>query len=1359
MKHVFFIICLLSTAVSVAQTYTVKRLGLEKGLSNNFVRDIAEAKNGFLWFATEEGLNRLEGNSFFNYYKGENGESGITGNELNCLLDDPEDPILWIGTQREGLNAYNYKTNTFTAYRHHEEDSTSLITDDITDISPASDGNLWISTYWRGIDYLDKQTGQFTHYNRKTLPQLPENTVWTAMDDGKGNLYIGHQNQGLSILSLKDKRVTNYKNNPLNPRSIPGNEILCIYQDRSGSIWIGTNKGLAFFDPEKHTFTRVGTEGTSLSGRIHDILQTDDNQLWIATEKEGLAVIDLSQRFFSSSKDMKIQSIGEGDNEYSLGGSSVRCIFQDSYGNIWTGLWGSGINFLNNDATLFNSYRYSPNSLGSDLSTRIVSTVCMDRKERLWIGTDGGGINVLENGQRTATYTAHGGQISGNSIQTSLCDSEGNLWFGIYEGGIIFYDTTKGSFRQIFPDKLRDTDVRTLVEDSDGQIWAGTSKGIYRIEIHTKTIAEHFDLPNNLVRSLLKDREGRMWIGTFGGGLLLYSPDMKLLRTFDIFNGFPSNTINHIIEDSGQNIWVATGDGLVKFARQANPDYKVYRRTEGLPNTYIQAMAEDNMGNIWLSSNKGISCLMKGKEQFYNYNEKDNIPLASFTPRSVYKDRNGNLYFGSIDGLCHFNPAFVLTRRESPEAVISQIRVITPLLSPRNRETEIQLTGERSVKLEYQQNNFDISFCVLNFALTDQVEYAYMLKGLEDSWYTTGNLNNITFRNLPYGSYEFIVKTHIRNQEWSKKSTSLRITVMPPFWLSWWAKSCYAVLGIAILFIILRIYKQRLNLKYLYESEKWNHEQEQRLNDERLRFFTNITHELRTPLTLIIGPLEDMQESATLTGKDKRRISVIRQSALRLLNLVNQILEFRKTETQNKKLCVCRMNITPVVYETGLKYKELNNNPKVTVSIHTEEENMELFFDKEMITIILDNLVSNALKYTEKGEVSIGAEWKEEKGIRYLELSVQDTGYGIGPEALSHIFDRYYQEGSHHQASGTGIGLALVKNLVDLHEGTIDVKSQLNTGTTFRVRLIATNTYPNALHKDEEEVDISTAADKKEAAEDVQNHGTDNQRPVILIVEDNEDIIDYITDSFTDLYEVRTAKNGKEGMDIALEVIPDLIVSDIMMPVMNGTTMCKKLKRDIRTSHIPIILLTAKDTLADKEEGYESGADSYLTKPFSASLLHSRINNLLAQRRRLAERYTEKTDSEGMSAKELEEKRSIITDSLNKLDKEFLEKMTRTITDNLSATETIDINFLAGSLCMSSSTLYRKTKALTGMSTNEYIRKIKMQLAEKMLLEGKYNISEIAFKVGINSTVYFRQCFKEEFGLTPSDYLKKIKES
>ena len=599
-----------------------------------------------------------------------------------------------------------------------------------------------------------------------------------------------------------------------------------------------------------------------------------------------------------------------------------------------------------------------------------------------------------------------------------------------------------------------------------------------------------------------------------------------------------------------------------------------------------------------------------------------------------------------------------------------------------------------------------------------------------------------------------MIKTRIRNQEWSDEISSIEIIIAPPLWLSWWAKLLYVISGVGLLFTGLWAYKRKLNLEYLYESEKKSHEQEQELNDERLRFYTNITHELRTPLTLILGPLEDLVKSNTLSSKDHHRISVIHQSAVRLLNLINQILDFRKTETQNKRLCVTKGNLTSAVYETGLKYKELNNKPEIQILIEVEEENMVLFFDKEVITMILDNLISNALKYTEKGYIRIRAEWVTENGIRYAQLSVEDTGYGIGQDALAHIFERYYQESGEHQASGTGIGLALVKNLVKLHEGDIQVKSLPEIGTTFYLRLPAGNTYPQALHgedihtdkqdgKEEEPIEKQEVADKDK-----------NARPIILVVEDNADIRDYIADSFTDLYEIKTAANGKEGLQIATDCIPDIIVSDIMMPVMNGVTMCQKLKADIRTSHIPVILLTAKDSITDKEEGYQAGADSYLTKPFSASLLQSRISNLLTQRRLLSERFAirpEKPERQSM-----EEKRAIITESMNKLDKEFLDKITNTITEGLAAAENIDITVLSNVMCMSSSTLYRKVKALTGMSTNEYIRKIKMQLAEKYLLEGKYSISEIAFKVGINSNVYFRQCFKEEFGMSASDYLKQL---
>ena len=799
-------------------------------------------------------------------------------------------------------------------------------------------------------------------------------------------------------------------------------------------------------------------------------------------------------------------------------------------------------------------------------------------------------------------------------------------------------------------------------------------------------------------------------------------------------------------------MWLATGEGLVCFPSARNFDYQVFQRKEGLPNTHIRAISEDKNGNIWASTNTGISCYITSKKCFYTYDHSNNIPQGSFISGCVTKDHNGLIYFGSINGLCFFNPDIAINSPQIPPVVITKVRIPGRLTSREKNETAIPIS-EGEIELTHEQNSFNLTFNVQDYSLANQVEYAYMLKGLENSWYTINEQNSVTFRNIPPGKYEFLVKARLHNQDWSEDTTSLRIHINPPLWLTWWAKLIYILITISIIYTIIHAYKKKIDLESLYTLEKKNHEQEQELNQERLRFYTNITHELRTPLTLILGPLEDMQKDTSLPTRQAQKLSVIHLSALRLLNLINQILEFRKTETQNKKLCVCKGNIVPLIHEIGLKYKELNQKKAIDFQIQIEKEEMPLFFDKEIITIILDNLISNAIKYTEQGKITLSLYPTTRNGVTYTEIKVSDTGYGISTEALPHVFDRYYQESGKHQASGTGIGLALVRNLVELHEGEIRVESIQNEGSTFYISLLTDNIYPNALHGDStkqtEEEMISEAV-----PEDSQNTEPETSKPILLIVEDNEDIQKYIAESFSDSFEVITGSNGEEGKQQALNRIPDIIVSDIMMPVMDGITLCRQLKEDVRTSHIPVILLTAKDSLQDKEEGYEVGADSYLTKPFSASLLRSRINNLLDSRKKLIAQFQQAGTNHNPNS-HLDEKRSIITEALSKLDNEFIEKITQLVEDNLSS-EKIDITYLSDKMCMSGSTLYRKMKALTGLSTNEYIRKVKMQNAERLLLEGKYNISEIAYKIGMNSTGYFRQCFKDEFGVSPSDYLKQF---
>lgn len=640
-----------------------------------------------------------------------------------------------------------------------------------------------------------------------------------------------------------------------------------------------------------------------------------------------------------------------------------------------------------------------------------------------------------------------------------------------------------------------------------------------------------------------------------------------------------------------------------------------------------------------------------------------------------------------------------------------------------------------------------------------------MLSGLQKDWITVQQ-GSIMLRDIPAGTYQLQVRARFHNQPWSSGVAKFTIVVRPPFWLSWWAKLFYTLVALAFGYLALRVYQRNLALKFQLQAEKVNHEKEQKLNEERLRFFTNITHELRTPLTLILGPLDDISHSSDITKAVKHKLAVIHQSAVRLNDLITQILEFRKTETDNRQLRVQKANVVDAVHEISLKYEELAQKPDVTIRFVAPEKQIEMYIDKEVIAIIVDNLISNAIKYTDQGNIDVCVE-RRRSGERHLvDISVSDTGHGISAKALPHIFDRYYQENGAHQASGTGIGLSLVKKLVTLHHGEVKAESNLEQGTSIIVTLDENEIYPEALRGDEAANAKLTGAETANAklpgdeaartgasSDDFnseENALGENRKPQLLVVEDNREILNYVADSFADEFEILKAKDGREGLALALDKVPDVIISDVMMPNMSGNAMCKTLKHDVRTSHIPIILLTAKDSLEAKEKGYESGADSYITKPFTHSLLRSRIQNLLLQRRR------DKLQIQESKETDLSQKKEQLRESLSKVDQEFFDKLNKLIAENISGD--VDVNLVASSLAVSTSTLYRKMKALTGISTNEYIRKYKMQYAEHLLLEGKYSISEISFMVGMSSVAYFRRCFKAEYGEIPSEYLKKLKQ-
>lgn len=564
-KHIAstLFLSLLSILQLTAQSHSVKRLGIEQGLSNNYVVSITQDKQGFLWFATEEGLNKFDGTRFITYYKNDlpHNNQGITGNELNRVYADSKRPIIWIATQRDGLNAYNYDEQTFTAYQHNPENPHSLITNDVTDISPSTqnDDGLWVSTYYRGIEYLNINNGQFTHYNKSTVPSLPSNQTWTVLDGGDNNLYIGHVGSGFSIFSLKDKSVKNFQNEMGNPASLPGNDVFCIIKDANGNIWLGTNNGLALYNAANENFitfrNNKNDKYATLCSRILSIRQLKDNRLWIASELNGIAILNLKQGMFLSPEELSIEYIQEGDDSRSLSNASARCIFQDSFDNIWIGTWGGGINFISSKPPLFTTLSYSPipNNENS-LNNKVASSLCMDRQGRVWIGTDGGGINVFEGEKRIAIYRKESGDIPSNFILASLQDSKGNLWFGSYQGGISYYDSRNKRFRSISLMGQSNLDVRTIYEDAQHNIWVGYSGGIVVLNPLTMKIIQHYNTDNSelhsdFIRSIAQDEKGRFWIGTFGDGLGIYTPDLQKIKTFTQRDGFCSNTINQIIQD------------------------------------------------------------------------------------------------------------------------------------------------------------------------------------------------------------------------------------------------------------------------------------------------------------------------------------------------------------------------------------------------------------------------------------------------------------------------------------------------------------------------------------------------------------------------------------------------------------------------------------------------------------------------------------------------------------------------------------------------------------------------------------------------------------------------------------------
>lgn len=1314
------------------------------GLGSNYIRSIAQDAHGYVWVATGGGLCRFDGKSF-RCYTMEN--SGLTSNELNKLLPDPVNKdVLWISTRHDGLCRYDSKTGEIKKF------TLTLHSPDIPHMSVSHDHKIWVTHFYYTPDKIDPETGTVTPLYNKRMAEFPRPN-WCSVEDKDGKyLYIGHEGHGMTRVNLNTLEYKNY----YGPEGsdLPTNSVFAIHLDRNGIAWLGLSEGIGVFNPvsEKFTFIRTGSSSDSLlPGAIRSIVEMANGDIWFGTSDGGVSILRTADRMEGKYRFTNLTSDETMIADDMVSSPFVYTMFEDSFGNKWIGNYSSGVDVFSYQPPFFtNDKPFVLN--GYPIKDQSVWSAEADHSGHIYIGGVNEVIAVDGNSQKRISLPNEM-RAKKSNIRALYFDSKGDLWIGTNNSGVLIYNPSSRTFSKV---AIPQRDIRVFLEAPSGRVYIGTDKGLYYCEdgktaLYCEDIASQ--LPDNFILSMCHDGQGNLWIGTFGKGVTVFNPALKRMAIFNNDNGLPSNTVNSVLFDGKGFIWLATRKGLIKVSASNIEDYEIIKDDTGRLNSDVRSLEMDSAGNVWMATNTGVACYNPETHIISTYLRSFSNPLGSYNENASCVDVNGRIYFGSLNGLTSFSPESGKEGQHNGKISITSLQVHLPHESKDVETVEIPNLSD-IIKLPYNANTFTIRFSNLDITKAANSEISYNMKGLNDIWTISPDRNEAIYRNLKPGKYEFQVRNRINGHDWSDPVVLATIIVEAPYYWTWWSKLLYLILAVAVVAAVTLFYRHKLRLEKNLAVERENSQNNEKLNEERMMFFTNITHELRTPLSLIIGPIEDLVNDVTLPAKQRQKLHTIRTSSMRLLNLINGILEFRKTETRNRELEVVCGNLTNYVREIGLRFKELNTNPNVSVIIDVDSmKDEDVWYDPDIINTIINNLMSNAMKYTSSGSITLSLKSRIEKDVKYAELSVADTGVGIEKENLPHIFKRYYQGANAKQTSGTGIGLALTKNLVDIHEGSISVESELGAGSRFTVSLIAGNIYPNAKRRTTNDKTTDSVSSKTKSIAPLADG-----KLTLLVVEDDADICKYVAQSFEEDFNVLMAFNGKEGLRIIHEKMPDIVVSDIMMPEMTGTELCRKVKEDLVTSHIPFIMLTAKDSLVDKEEGYESGADSYITKPFTTTLLRSRINNIIKARHKLALRIVGMTGSPEKS-KEAEEattgapanEEEKVSVQFSKLDEEFINKFQKIVEENMEKEE-FDQAFLADKLCMSPATLNRKTKSIIGLTANEFVIKLKMRRAAELILAKEESISSIAYMTGFGSPVYFRRAFKKEYGVSPTEY-------
>ncbi|MBK9096987.1 MAG: response regulator [bacterium] len=1356
----------------------VSHYGIEDGLSQNQVQYITQDSKGFIWIGTQNGLNRFDGYNFKVYRHNPKDLNSLSDYPVHCIAEDKEGS-LWIGT-RDGLNRFDPKTEKFFHYHHNPEDETSISSSTIWLVLEDSKNNLWIATR-SGLNKFIPEKNIYERYYFGGDPFDPVQTnITSVVEDHQGFLWISKLD-GLVRFNPQTKETRTYRNDFQNAELLLSNRIVNLYVDSKNTLWIGSNVGvnsinLNLYDEdnpkfEKHVFekTFAGVPGWIYIRRI-----TEDQygNILFATLENGLLMFKSStgliERFFSVDR---------------FPAASIISLLKDRSGVLWAGSDGNGLFKIYSGDNKFNSALFDSDELNS--GKLAVNSLLINKPGEIWIGTDNLGIIQTTIKSLLSKSIILSKNITDHklyyltdkkSITSLLKDRDDNIWVGTYGEGILIINQNSNSYQAYKKsDKnssgIKGNFIHSIYEDSKGYIWICTGDaGIFIFDKNTNTFAdleaesENYSVFGKEVHCVIEDRFGDIWFGTTLDGLFRLDRKENIIEQFKHLHSNPgsvsANRINSLYKDSKGNLWIGTfGGGLNKFNYE-DETFEHYTTENGLSSNSILAMQEDDNGNLWISTDKGLNEFDPVNLSAKSFDEYDGIAGNAFSPRTVLKDReSGYLFFGGVNGISFFNPSEMIVDKTVPPVVLTDFKVFNNSINAGdNKQDYLQknISYADEISIGHQDNVISFEFSALHFVNPGKNQFAYMLEGFDNDWIYAGNRRYVTYTNLDPGNYIFKVKASNSDGIWNEKGIAVKLYVAPPWWQTWWAYLLYAAFFITILYSLRQYEMKRVKLRNELQLKDFESKKLQEVDQLKSHFFANISHEFRTPLTLILGLLQKF-ESKSSDRKELEDYGVMKRNALRLLQLINQLLELSKIESGKSKLVASENDIVSFVKRIFVSFASYAEQKKIKLQFNGKDINeksdeiINLFFDKDKMEKIISNLVSNAVKYTPaENEIEV----KISSQNKFAEVKVVNTGITISKADLAHLFDRYYKV---HRAEselfeGTGIGLALVKELVELHKGTITASSEYDV-TEFTVKLPLGKT-----HLKEDEIILDSAdfiTEKyeafgeelsKEISDDSEDTTINEEKEFILIVEDHSDLRKYIRENLSEIYHIIESPNGKDGLNKAVELIPDLIISDVMMPEMDGYTFCKKIKTDAKTNHIPVILLTAKASTEDKLEGLELGADDYLIKPFNPEELKLRVRNLIRTREQLRQKFTSE-----MVLKPAE----VIVPSTQM---QFMKKIQGVIENNLED-ESFGVDKLAGEVGMSRSQLHRKLKAITNQSTTEFIRNFRLQRAAQLILQDAGSMGEIAYKVGFNSQAYFNKSFQEVFGCSPSEYKKSQKKN